>query len=107
MQVPESVPGVPCEVLQPSLAWSDKDAYGSTLTQLAEMFVRNFATFADGEKYVGADTASRIVQGGPQLPYTVSLAQTQQPAGSQQQCAAVKAVPGCVAAAPAGPAAVH
>ncbi|HEU5318083.1 MAG TPA: phosphoenolpyruvate carboxykinase (ATP) [Chloroflexota bacterium] len=44
--IPQSCPGVPSEVLQPRLTWSDPAAYDATATRLARSFDENFAPFA-------------------------------------------------------------
>ena len=45
LQIPESVPGVPSEVLDPRAAWSDKAAYDAQAKKLAELFANNFTRF--------------------------------------------------------------
>jgi phosphoenolpyruvate carboxykinase (ATP) len=47
-EVPTSVPGVPSEVLRPRDTWADPAAYDAKATELAGMFVANFASYADG-----------------------------------------------------------
>jgi phosphoenolpyruvate carboxykinase (ATP) len=47
VQVPESCPGVPSEVLDPRATWKDKAAYDAKASQLARMFVENFKQFED------------------------------------------------------------
>jgi phosphoenolpyruvate carboxykinase (ATP) len=46
--VPRAVPNVPADALQPRRTWKDGAAYDAQAKQLAEMFVKNFATYADG-----------------------------------------------------------
>ncbi len=46
VQVPESCPGVPPEVLQPRSTWKDPAAYDAQAKKLAGMFVKNFEPFA-------------------------------------------------------------
>ncbi len=48
VQVPESCPGVPPEVLQPRSTWSDPAAYDDQARRLAGMFVENFKSLAPG-----------------------------------------------------------
>ncbi|MFT5515045.1 MAG: phosphoenolpyruvate carboxykinase (ATP) [Rhodothermales bacterium] len=46
--VPESVPGVPTDLLTPRNAWGDENAYEATAAKLAGLFNKNFDQFADG-----------------------------------------------------------
>ena len=48
LSIPETVPGVPSEVLDPRAAWADKDAYDRTARELVRRFEENFAPFANG-----------------------------------------------------------
>jgi len=41
-------PNVPSEILLPRNTWADKDAYDRTYQKLAELFQKNFTSFADG-----------------------------------------------------------
>jgi len=45
VQVPESCPHVPSEILQPRNTWEDKDAYDAQAAKLAGMFTDNFQHF--------------------------------------------------------------
>jgi phosphoenolpyruvate carboxykinase (ATP) len=47
LDVPDTCPGVPVEVLQPRGTWSDPAAYDDQARKLAAMFRGNFAAFAD------------------------------------------------------------
>ncbi|MEO6831474.1 MAG: phosphoenolpyruvate carboxykinase (ATP) [Chitinophagaceae bacterium] len=44
---PQSVPGVPSEVLNPRNTWEDKEAYDKKANELAKLFVKNFEKYAD------------------------------------------------------------
>ena len=46
LSIPEAVPGVPSDVLDPRAAWADKDAYDRTARELVRRFEANFAPFA-------------------------------------------------------------
>jgi len=48
LSIPAHVDGVPDTVLQPRQTWSDPAAYDAQAAKLAQMFVKNFAQFADG-----------------------------------------------------------
>jgi phosphoenolpyruvate carboxykinase (ATP) len=52
LDVPQSCPGVPAEVLNPRNTWKDQRAYDEQSRRLARMFVENFKAF---EGAVGAD----------------------------------------------------
>jgi len=45
--MPNAVPDVPSEILVPRNTWSDKDAYDKKANELAQLFVKNFAKYAD------------------------------------------------------------
>ena len=47
LSIPTACPGVPSEILAPKGAWRDKAAYDATAAQLAELFRKNFASYAD------------------------------------------------------------
>ncbi|MBV8523974.1 MAG: phosphoenolpyruvate carboxykinase [Acetobacteraceae bacterium] len=47
LMIPELVPGVPNEVLDPRACWADKAAYERTAKELIARFEHNFATFAE------------------------------------------------------------
>jgi phosphoenolpyruvate carboxykinase (ATP) len=48
LSIPERVPGVPREVLQPRSTWRDPAAYDERARQLARMFVDNFRQYEGG-----------------------------------------------------------
>jgi phosphoenolpyruvate carboxykinase (ATP) len=58
LHIPDTVPDVPDDVLQPRSTWADPAAYDEAAAKLAGMFRENFEKFADG---VGAD----VRQAGP------------------------------------------
>jgi phosphoenolpyruvate carboxykinase (ATP) len=66
VEVPTSVPGVPSDVLDPRSTWQDTAAYDTQARKLAQMFVENFAAFADRvPPSVGAAGPTASVDGGP------------------------------------------
>ena len=48
LMMPQDVPGIPNEVLNPRQSWSDKAGYDLAAADLAARFEKNFATFRDG-----------------------------------------------------------
>jgi len=48
LSIPESVPGVPPEVLDPRRSWADPDAYDRMARELVSRFEANFRAFQDG-----------------------------------------------------------
>jgi len=60
VEIPNEVPGVPQEVLNPELSWSDQSAYEDEAASLAQKFTQNF------EKY--RDSVSReVMEAGPRV----------------------------------------
>jgi len=47
VQIPQSVPGVPPELLNPHELWEDKEAYDEAANRLATLFVHNFEQYAE------------------------------------------------------------
>lgn len=47
MQMPNTCPNVPSDILNPRNTWSDKDAYDQKANELAAAFVKNFGKYAD------------------------------------------------------------
>ncbi len=45
--MPTAVPNVPAEILMPRNTWADKEAYDKKANELAQLFVKNFAKYAD------------------------------------------------------------
>jgi phosphoenolpyruvate carboxykinase (ATP) len=58
IQVPESCPDAPAEILDPRNTWEDKDAYDAQARKLAGMFVENFRQFE-------ADASGGVKEAGP------------------------------------------
>lgn len=56
--VPSNIDGVPNNILNPSDAWADKEAYNTTAKKLANAFQENFKQFE-------AETAKEIVDAAP------------------------------------------
>ena len=52
--VPQAVPGVASELLDPRATWADGDAYDAKAAELAQLFNTNFAQYGD---YAGLDSA--------------------------------------------------
>ena len=48
IEVPSKVPGVPSDLLAPRTTWADPAAYDAQAKKLAEMFRKNFDSFASG-----------------------------------------------------------
>ena len=48
LNIPVSCPDVPSEILDPRNTWSDKSLYDAKAMQLAGMFNKNFAPYAEG-----------------------------------------------------------
>lgn len=48
LRVPKSCPNVPVDILNPRNTWSDKSAFDSKASDLAQSFVKNFAQYAEG-----------------------------------------------------------
>ncbi len=58
--IPQFIPGVPAEVLDPSFGWSSRQAYDDMHRSLASKFAENFKRFEDGMD-------PEITKGGPTL----------------------------------------
>jgi phosphoenolpyruvate carboxykinase (ATP) len=60
LEVPQSVAGVPSEVLNPRSTWKDGAAYDTQAAKLARMFIENFKTFE-------AEAAPEVTAAGPKF----------------------------------------
>jgi phosphoenolpyruvate carboxykinase (ATP) len=47
IEMPDSCPNVPSEILNPRNTWSNKDAYDHKANELAVAFIRNFSKYSD------------------------------------------------------------
>jgi len=60
LQIPTNIEGVPRELLNPALAWADKEAFDREVRKLAGMFQRAF-------KLYESDVQESVKLAGPQL----------------------------------------
>ena len=60
LQVPTHIEGVPRELLNPKIAWKDKEAFGREVKKLGGMFQKAFALYE-------RDVAENVRLAGPQL----------------------------------------
>ena len=60
LQIPTAIEGVPRALLNPTLAWADKDALNREVRKLAGMFVKAFASYVN-------DVTAEVRAAGPQL----------------------------------------
>jgi phosphoenolpyruvate carboxykinase (ATP) len=65
-EVPCEVPGVDSSILDPRNTWADKDEYDRTAARLVDLFVENFAQFADQVDEGVRQAAPRVAQGQAQ-----------------------------------------
>jgi len=61
--VPQSCPNVPVEILNPRDTWSDKEAYDKKANELAGLFVKNFAKYADQANEEIRSAAPKVMEG--------------------------------------------
>jgi len=59
LAVPQDVPGVPNDILDPRRSWADPAAYDRTAAELVARFERNFATF---QSAVGEDVRAAAIR---------------------------------------------
>ena len=62
-KVPVSVPGVDSAILDPRETWANKAEYDATAARLVDLFVENFAQFAN-------DVDESVRQAAPKPPQT-------------------------------------
>jgi phosphoenolpyruvate carboxykinase (ATP) len=60
VEIPDEVPGVPLEVLNPELSWKDQNAYEEEAALLARQFARNFEKYRDSVSPTVAEAGPRI-----------------------------------------------
>ena len=60
LQVPTNIAGVPRELLNPRMAWADKEAFGREVRKLAGMFQKAFALYEQ-------DVDEKVRLAGPQV----------------------------------------
>ncbi len=60
VEIPDEVPGVPQEVLNPELSWSDEGGYHEEATLLAKQFAKNFKKYRDSVSIAVAEAGPRI-----------------------------------------------
>jgi len=60
LQIPTALAGVPRELLNPRLAWTDKEAFEREVRKLAGMFVKAFAVYEP-------DVEPKVRAAGPQM----------------------------------------
>ena len=60
VEIPNEVPGVPQEVLNPELSWSDKSAYHEEAALLVQKFTENFEKYRDSVSH-------EVVEAGPRV----------------------------------------
>ena len=59
LMIPQDVPGIPAEVLDPRQSWADKAAYDRSAKELMRQFEANFETFAE---HVGDDVKAVAIR---------------------------------------------
>jgi phosphoenolpyruvate carboxykinase (ATP) len=59
LNMPNSCPNVPSEILSPRNTWEDKNAYDDKANELADAFNKNFAQFADNANSEILDAAPK------------------------------------------------
>jgi phosphoenolpyruvate carboxykinase (ATP) len=62
VEIPNEVSGMPHEVLNPELSWSDQSAYEDEAASLAQKFAQNFEKYRDTVSWEVAEAGPRIHQ---------------------------------------------
>jgi phosphoenolpyruvate carboxykinase (ATP) len=75
-EVPIAVPGVDSAILDPRSTWADGSEYDGTAAKLVDLFVENFAQFADQVDEGVRQSGPKVTQGQGQQPAQASTAQT-------------------------------
>ena len=60
VEIPNEVPGVPLEVLNPELSWTNQNAYQEEAALLAKQFAKNFEKYRDSVSLTVAEAGPRI-----------------------------------------------
>jgi len=60
VEIPNEVPGVPQEVLNPELSWSEQSAYEDEAASLAQKFTQNFEKYRDSVSWEVAEAGPRV-----------------------------------------------
>ena len=61
VEIPNEVAGVPQEVLNPELSWSDQPAYQQEATVLAKQFAKNFEKYRDSVSKEVTEAGPRVI----------------------------------------------
>ena len=61
LEVPKSLEGVNAEILDPRNTYSDASEWNTKASDLAHLFIKNFAQYTDNEE------GKNLIQAGPQL----------------------------------------
>ncbi len=62
VEIPDEVPGVPQEVLNPELSWSDQSAYEDEAASLAQKFTQNFEKYRESVSWEVMEAGPRVHQ---------------------------------------------
>lgn len=62
VNIPQTCPNVPDEILNPRNTWADKEAYDKKANELAQLFVKNFDKYADEASEEIRNAAPTVMQ---------------------------------------------